>query len=315
MKVVKATFRDRIEGVGFVQLPLLVLMDSRLDPKGKVVYALLRHYARQGDVCWPGQGTLAADTGLSEKTVRGAVEALERVGLVTHVQVGNTKTNRYWLEPLRSVYGVTNSDELSPEAIKWCRIAVEGEETSEEEPPPSLIRIDTGARLATEVISNAQARSHASAEEKRAKRALSQASQSGARKATVKETRVIRNGYKPAEVQQVWRRAWEDAFLKAPYTPWRAKELKQVGMLVEDYGVEAVKKVLDYIPRQWEKIREWDGVNTPPFPDLTFIVGFRSRIFPAVATGEVFWSTKKSASISRDEYVGRDDDDAEDGYF
>lgn len=309
MKISGAVFRDQVEGVGFVKVPLLVLLDSRLGMKSKLVYTLLRHYAWQGDVCHPGRARLANDLGLSEKTIQGAIEALEKVGLVTQERKGQGKTNVYWIEPLRSVYGVNKSNALSRQAMEWCRLEAPVLE-AEKDIDPEPVRVDMGASRLKEVVESARTKSNEATERRIQLRKVS----SGSGKKTAKIAKSYKNGYRPKQLQEVWKRAWEDSFPGITCSPWGPKEFSQLAKMVEYYGPEQVKEVLDYIPRHWEEIRQWDSVQVAPFPDLQFILGFRSKIYPAVQNGEPFWSTKKRASIDRDEYTGKHDG-AEDGYF
>jgi DNA-binding transcriptional ArsR family regulator len=93
-------FRSAADEAGFTILPNPVLLSPQLGNAEKVLYALLRHWARQKQACFPGQDTLSAALGYGERHTRRLLAALEAAGLITIQQRGERRTNLYWLEPL-----------------------------------------------------------------------------------------------------------------------------------------------------------------------------------------------------------------------
>jgi hypothetical protein len=93
-------FRDPAEAMGFTALPNCVLISPSLSNAGKVLYALLRLYARQSGHCFPGQERLAASLGFRTRHVRRLLDELKALGLITWERPDKNSTNRYWLERL-----------------------------------------------------------------------------------------------------------------------------------------------------------------------------------------------------------------------
>src|SRR6266568_3367516 len=61
-------------------------------------FAMLLSYAWQKDYCYPGQKTLAEDLGLTDRSVRTHLKALEAIGLLSIKRVGQGKNNLYELD-------------------------------------------------------------------------------------------------------------------------------------------------------------------------------------------------------------------------
>ena len=90
-------FEDKEHNYGYVILPKLVLHAQNLSAEAKLLYAHLIGYAYEKDQCFPGYGTLCADMGKSEKTVRNFMRELEAIGLLEQKRRGLGKTNIYIL--------------------------------------------------------------------------------------------------------------------------------------------------------------------------------------------------------------------------
>lgn len=75
--------------------PALWALD--LPPAEKLVALALTDHERDG-VCWPGAETVAAETGLTERGVRGILKRLERKGVI-RIERRKGKSHRYWLTP------------------------------------------------------------------------------------------------------------------------------------------------------------------------------------------------------------------------
>ncbi|MEZ6068297.1 MAG: helix-turn-helix domain-containing protein [Planctomycetaceae bacterium] len=76
--------RERETLIGQLNLPRSLTTNNRT-VSAKIVRAVLyrlHHYAGGNDWCWPSQSTLAETTDCAEKSVRRAVEAMERLGLI-----------------------------------------------------------------------------------------------------------------------------------------------------------------------------------------------------------------------------------------
>lgn len=88
---------DAATAQGFTQVPNFLLKSIRLSSGDKMTFAMLLSYAWQNDYCFPGQERLAKDLGLSDRSVRTHLKALEALGLLAIQRRGQGKTNIYEL--------------------------------------------------------------------------------------------------------------------------------------------------------------------------------------------------------------------------
>ena len=89
---------DLVSLHGFTQVPNFILTNKDLSVGAKLYYAMLLKYAREKDYCFPGQETLAEDTGSGERSLRRYQEELEKAGFLEVTQRGLGKTNFYKLD-------------------------------------------------------------------------------------------------------------------------------------------------------------------------------------------------------------------------
>jgi len=82
---------------GFTQVPNFLLRSKHLAAGDKMTFAMLLSYAWQNDSCFPGQERLAEDLGVSDRSVRTHLKALEQAGLLAIRRRGLGKTNVYEL--------------------------------------------------------------------------------------------------------------------------------------------------------------------------------------------------------------------------
>lgn len=77
--------------------------DQELKPDLKIVLLALADYADGDGVCWPGQKSIAAKAGMSERTVREKLSALEELGYIARRRRQNSEgyrsTDEYKLLP------------------------------------------------------------------------------------------------------------------------------------------------------------------------------------------------------------------------
>jgi len=93
-------FRSSSEALGFTILPNVVLLSPQLSAEAKILYALLRHYARRDEACYPGQERLARELPAGARSLSRYLQELQTAHLVTVQRRGQGKTNLYWIEPL-----------------------------------------------------------------------------------------------------------------------------------------------------------------------------------------------------------------------
>ena len=78
-------------------MPNIILREKSLTVGAKAVYACLLSYAWQDPTCFPGQGKMAGDLGVSKRSVITFLKELERAGYLEKVRRGLGKTNVYVL--------------------------------------------------------------------------------------------------------------------------------------------------------------------------------------------------------------------------
>ncbi len=88
---------DAATAMGFTQVPNFLLKSKKLSSGDKMTFAMLLSYAWQNDYCFPGQDRLAEDLGLSDRSVRTHLKALEAEGLLDIKRRGQGRTNIYEL--------------------------------------------------------------------------------------------------------------------------------------------------------------------------------------------------------------------------
>ncbi len=89
---------DAFTNLGFTQVPNAILRSAEITPAAKITYAMLLSYAWQNNFCFPGQERLAADIGVSDRSVRTYLKELETLGLLKIKQQGQGRPNLYFLD-------------------------------------------------------------------------------------------------------------------------------------------------------------------------------------------------------------------------
>jgi DNA-binding transcriptional ArsR family regulator len=88
---------DAATAGGFTQVPNFLLRSKTLSAGDKMTFAMLLSYAWQNDFCFPGQERLAEDLGISDRSVRTHLKALEAAKLLAIRRRGQGRTNIYEL--------------------------------------------------------------------------------------------------------------------------------------------------------------------------------------------------------------------------
>jgi hypothetical protein len=92
----------RKPGLGFSQIPTWMLRDHSIPRNALLVYAALSSYSGYGAI-FPSQASLAADAGVSERTVRSMLGQLEALGVIERsrrLEPGSKRsTDSYLLRP------------------------------------------------------------------------------------------------------------------------------------------------------------------------------------------------------------------------
>lgn len=88
-------FANKTVEKGYTIVPNVVLLDRELSLVARGLYAMLVHYARQDESCYPGQERLALDLDVSERKLRSATRELEEKRLIRSYRRGRGDTNIY----------------------------------------------------------------------------------------------------------------------------------------------------------------------------------------------------------------------------
>ena len=88
---------DPVSANGFTQVPNYILRSRDLSVGAKLTYAMLLSYAWQNDYCFPGQGTLAEDLGVSRRSVVSFIKELQERDCITVKRQGLNRPNIYSL--------------------------------------------------------------------------------------------------------------------------------------------------------------------------------------------------------------------------
>jgi Helix-turn-helix domain len=86
---------DPVVQGGFTQVPNFILEHPELSVGAKVIYAMFLRYAWHNEKCFPGQGRLAEDIGMSIGRVNQFIKELEASDLIAITKRGQGKTNLY----------------------------------------------------------------------------------------------------------------------------------------------------------------------------------------------------------------------------
>ena len=111
MDNVGSLVKDRVERIivenemlraGFAALPYMLVRDVRLSLGARLVYAVLLMYAWQEGSCFPGQGRMAADLGVSPRNLRRFLAELRGLGYISWRKLTTGGTNTYVLHDVKS---------------------------------------------------------------------------------------------------------------------------------------------------------------------------------------------------------------------
>jgi len=276
-------FVDQVSALGFVQLPVAVLRDSRLSDGALRTYATLVSFARQEQRCWPGLDRIARDRGKSPRRITAHLQELRRVGLVsTTRRVGTSQV--YWIIPMWNVYGRADEPHrFTEEAIAVCSLDDDGripkrkdvkvsKEVPSEPPPP----VDMGTVAL--VVGAASQRTEEARAARGAKEATRQAAKADKRAAKVERE----TGLTGEKFRLRWMELYREKWPNLPMPTWGKAERSLAKRIVTNYpelALEVCERVIEY----WEDYaRRWslDGV-----PTIKLVWGYREGLFAEAAQG------------------------------
>lgn len=83
----------------FTMVPMALTLDARINDRAKTVYTVMLNFARRTESCWPGQKRISEMLGVTERTIRTAINDLSEAGHIVVQQRGGG-TNIYQLRTL-----------------------------------------------------------------------------------------------------------------------------------------------------------------------------------------------------------------------
>jgi Helix-turn-helix domain len=88
---------DPVSASGFTQIPNFIINNKNLSASAKLVYAKLLSYAWNNNYVYPGQETMAEETGIGKRSIVRFIAELENLGFLEVQRRGLGLTNRYIL--------------------------------------------------------------------------------------------------------------------------------------------------------------------------------------------------------------------------
>ena len=94
-KNIKLVGADALSTRGFTQVPNAVLKSTSLSPGAKLAYTMLLSYAWHNDFCFPGQGRLGEDMGVTRRSANTYIKELSEKGFIKVKRQGQGRPNLY----------------------------------------------------------------------------------------------------------------------------------------------------------------------------------------------------------------------------
>lgn len=106
-----STSTTELQQLGFVIVPLVLLLDDALSRSQKLLYIMLRRFADKDERCFPSVKRLSRYMGVTERTIQTLMGELENYGVIKREhRIG--RTNIYDLSVYRNVYCVDSETEV-----------------------------------------------------------------------------------------------------------------------------------------------------------------------------------------------------------
>ncbi|MFI5398512.1 MAG: helix-turn-helix domain-containing protein [Candidatus Binatia bacterium] len=114
--VLKDEGLKQFEG-GFTAIPNRILENNGLTLGARMTYAMLLKYAWQRDFCFPAQERIAADLGVTDRSVRTFLNELRDAKIIMWKQQGLNRPNVYYILKLPERTPLNGHDQSGPEDI------------------------------------------------------------------------------------------------------------------------------------------------------------------------------------------------------
>lgn len=302
-------FRNEIKSIGFIQVSNLVLKDKRIKNSDFRLYCLLLSYAWSKDFCFPGINKLSKDIFFNQRSVSRILKRLSDLGLITIERRGRAKTNVYWIEDMKDVYG-DNEDprKLSMQCIDNC--GLEGTITKircNEKTENKLLKNtsnDIGSRMTKGIksINGAKEKSKESKERKIQRKKYKKTKEKMLKDIENQSDYANKHIKKKADstiLEEEWFIVFANKWPDIIPSKWGVVEKKLVNGLIKNYGFNLVLDVIKYVVNNWEDIITRYKLNG--YPNIKLISGFKDAFFPEVQGGRI---DSKKEKIESDEYTG-----------
>ena len=292
-------FQDQVAALGFVQLPIAVLRDSRVSDGALATYASLMVYARQDQRCWPGMERLGMDRGLTRRSISSHLSELKKAKLIaTERRPGTSQV--YWIIPMWTAYGKADAPHrFTDEAIEVCGLDEEGRIPRRSDvkvskvvapaPPPAMGDVATA-------LASAQQRT----EDARVERGKKQIKRQAARPKRPKPTKPEKSdALTPYRLGNHWVRLYNDKWPDLPSPIWGGAEGAIAKKMIAAYP-ELVLSVCERVIAHWEDYaRRWslDGQ-----PTIRIVWGYRETLFAEAVQGKAPGGPKNEA-MRADEFA------------
>lgn len=329
--------KDEVEYLGFIQLPTLVMYDQRLSHVQRILYCILRRYARQEDHCFPAVKRLCKALGLSERRVQEHIGVLEEKGLITrHFRKG--RSTIYEFERLDEVYA-GNDRQLTDDVVAMLRAVGEdhaanaivnrragiepgdelplptedGESDPEPESESESVPKSSAPRFedVQEKIAEQQAKSDEFTE-RRKENQRKVAKDPTRKRAKVPGVADGEDGPRltvrdvELEFRATAKSVWPDN--PAAWPEWDGRNRGIARDLCRKFGHELVIQALSIIITNWSEYVDRFGLKG--YPTMKLVAYFADSWFPEIRAGESIDPTPKRARVRRereyDEATGTD---------
>jgi hypothetical protein len=92
---IKLVGADALSIHGFTQVPNAVLKSPEISAGAKLAYTMLLSYAWHNDYCFPGQGRLGDDMGVTRRSANTYIKELSGKGFIKVKRQGQGRPNIY----------------------------------------------------------------------------------------------------------------------------------------------------------------------------------------------------------------------------
>lgn len=314
--------QSEIEFLGFVQIPIPILYDSRLSYTEKFFWCLLKRYSRNSGSCFPSISKLAAGMGVSEKHVYELKDKLANCGLIKIRKRSGTR-NEYEIVPMHIAYakdqrGLMLNDnairDLEQRGETWTIDAIMSMRESCESPiaekPVEIGAVGLKRKLEIDKEREAYEQNR---KEKKGKQLFSSASPKGVKRVTGGE---IPHGESLAHpyggIEDAWidsiRETWPEApalARKFNTTDWRiVKSFVKENGGVEGGGVEFVQGAISVIVKNWKSYSIRFNTRAE-YPDMKSLARYANIWFTEIRGGrrpDARQQTARDRAIESGEY-------------